>query len=104
MTSVAGVALQAVGPAAIIGIIVAGLGLLQGQFGEQINSMIQLVTTQGPQIMQGLIDSIVSSLPTLMLVGSQMLVGILNAITENLPILMQGGVAILSGLIQGFNH
>ena len=101
MASILGIALRAVGPAAIIGIVIAGFGILQGPFGQQINDMIQMVATQGPQVIQGFVDSILSGLPALMTAGSQMIANILNAITENLPMLIQGGIQILSGLIQG---
>ncbi len=101
LVSVMGVALKAVGPAAIVGLIVAGLGVMQGQFGDQLGGMLEMVTTEGPKIIETLVSGIVSRIPELMAMGSQLLVGILNAITANLPVIFQSGMQILSSLVQG---
>ena len=101
MASVMGVGLKAIGPAAVAGVALAGLGALQGQFGEQINGLLQIAVEQGPQIIQSLVDGIVNSLPAFMEAGSGLLVNLLDAITVNLPVAMQGGLQIISALIQG---
>lgn len=101
LVSVMGVALKAVGPAAILGLVIAGLGVLQGQFGEQIGGILEMVTLEGPRIIETLVNGIVARLPDLMAMGSQLLIGILNAITANLPVILQSGMQILMALVQG---
>lgn len=101
LTPIMGAALKTIGPAAIIGAAIAGLGLLQGQFGDQINGLLQIAVEQGPQIIQSLVDGIVNSLPVFMQAGSELLVNLLDAITANLPVVVQGGIQIISSLVQG---
>lgn len=101
ISSVMGVGLKAIGPAAVAGVALAGLGVLQGQFGEQINGLLQIAVEQGPQIIQSLVDGIVNSLPAFMEAGSGLLANLLDAITVNLPVVMQGGLQIIAALIQG---
>lgn len=101
LTPIMGAALKTIGPAAIIGAALAGLGLLQGQFGDQINGLLQIAVEQGPQIIQSLVDGIVNSLPVFMEAGSGLLVNLLDAITANLPVVVQGGIQIISSLVQG---
>lgn len=101
MASVMGIGLKAIGPAAVAGVALAGLGVLQGQFGEQINGLLQIAVEQGPQIIQSLVDGILNSLPAFMEAGSGLLVNLLDAITVNLPVVLQGGMQIIAALIQG---
>ena len=86
---------------AIIGIVVAGLGLLQGQFGEQINSFLSMVTQKGPEIITNLINGIVSKIPELIAKGGELLQNLLTAIIANLPAIIQGGIQIISSLVIG---
>lgn len=86
---------------AIIGLVVTGLGLLQGQFGEQINSFLQMVTQKGPEIITNLVNGIVSKLPDLIAKGGELLQNLLTAIIANLPSLIQGGIQIISSLVIG---
>lgn len=102
MTSALGtvmkVALAAVGPAAILGLALAGMGLVYGQFGDQIDSIISMVKTRGPDIIGGLVRGITSRIPALAASGARMLSGIMGAITANIPAIFQGGVSIISTL------
>lgn len=59
--------------AGIVGLVVAGLGLLQSQFGEQINSFLQMVTQKGPEIITNLVNGIVSKLPDLLAKGRRII-------------------------------
>ena len=86
---------------AIIGLVVAGLGLLQGQFGEQINSFLSMVTQKGPEIITNLINGIVSKIPDLIAKGGELLQNFLNALIANLPAIIQGGIQIISSLVIG---
>ena len=101
MTTVFSTSLKAVAPGAIIGLLIAGLGILESQFGSSIDSMIQTAIIKGPGIVQGLVDGVVGKIPALMSAGSQMFVGLLNAITANLPTIMSGGAEIITTLILG---
>lgn len=86
---------------AIIGLVVAGLGILQGQFGEQINNFLSMVTQKGPEIITNLVNGIVSKIPDLIAKGSELLQNLLTAIIANLPAIIQGGIQIISSLVIG---
>lgn len=83
------------------GIIVAGLGLLYGAFGDQIDQILMLVQTKGPQIITNLANGIVSALPELIAQGSVMIQHLLEAVTANIPAIVSGGVRIVSTLVSG---
>ena len=85
--------------AGIIGLVVAGLGLLQSQFGEQINSFLTMVTQKGPEIITNLVKGITDKLPDLLAKGGELLQNILTAIIANLPAIIQGGIQIISSLV-----
>lgn len=87
--------------AGIVGLVVAGLGLLQGQFGEQINSFLSMVTEKGPQIITNLVNGIVSKIPELIAQGGELLQNLLTAIIANLPAIISGGIQIISSLVTG---
>lgn len=101
LNTVFGLAMKTVGPAAIVGVALAGMGVLQTQFGTQINEMLKMATQNGPQIIQNLTQGIVSSIPTLISAGTELLVNLLNAITANLPAIMSAGLQIIAALVQG---
>lgn len=92
---------KAFGISAVIGVVVAGLGLLNTQFGEQINNIITTVTTQGPMIITNFVNGILSQLPTLIASGGQLIMSLLNAIIANLPAIISGGMQIVSSLVTG---
>ena len=86
---------------AIIGLVVAGLGLLQSNFGEQINQIANIAIEQGPTIITNLINGIVTKIPDLIAQGSQLLQTLLNVIIANLPSIIQGGIQIIAALVTG---
>lgn len=92
---------KAFGISAIIGVVVAGLGMLQQNFGEQINSILQNVTTNGPQIITNFINGITSKLPELISLGGTLLNNLLQAIIANLPAIISGGIQIIGSLVTG---
>lgn len=87
--------------APVIGLVVGGLGLLNTQFGVQINDILTTVTTQGPQIITNFVNGILSQLPTLIESGGQLVNSFLNAVIANLPALITGGIDIVASLITG---
>lgn len=86
---------------AIIGAVVAGLGLLQGQFGDQIQSILTVVQEKGPEIITNLCNGITSRLPELIAQGALLIQNLLMAITANIPAIVTGGVQIIAGLVMG---
>ncbi|XOV21676.1 phage tail tape measure protein [Lacticaseibacillus paracasei] len=102
MTAIAGVmkmGLSVIGPAAIIATLIAGLGLVNNQFGTQIQAMLQTATTQGPQVITHFVTGIVSAIPQLIASGEALITSLLNAITANLPAIITGGVQIIKTLV-----
>lgn len=101
LMSVVGIALKALAPGLLLGAVLVGLGVVQGAFGDQINAFLELATTKGPEIIQSLINGIVSKLPEWMELGTQLLVDFMMAIDANLPAIFEGGIKIMHGLIDG---
>jgi tape measure domain-containing protein len=104
LTKVFAFAMKAVGPAAILGLAVVGLGLVNGQFGNQIDQMIKLVTTKGPEIIKKLTDGVISNIPYLARNGATLISKFAGAISKMLPVVVNAGLTIIKGLIEGFNQ
>lgn len=102
LLSFSGVFLSILGPAAIGGALLAGLGVAQTLFGDQLDTMFQTAQTKGPNIIIGLTNGITSKLPLLIENGTKLLNNFLETLTANAPALIQGGVLILFTLISGF--
>lgn len=79
-------------------IIVAGMGLIYSQFGTQIDQLLLLAQTKGPEVITNFANGITAALPGLVAQGATLIMGILNAITANLPALITAGVSIISTL------
>lgn len=101
MQTFAGVAMKALFPAAIFGVFLVGLGVLQRQFGDQIAQMVQVAVTQGPTIITNLVNGIVSQIPQLINQGVQLIQQFTQVIVANAPSVFQGAVALISALVQG---
>lgn len=101
MATIMQVALAAVGPAAILGLVVAGLGLVNNQFGKQIDEMLNTVTTKGPEIITNLVNGIASQLPQLMASGTELISKFASAISTMIPVLINAGMQIVGTLVQG---
>lgn len=76
-------------------IIVAGMGLIYSQFGTQIDQLLLLAQTKGPEVITNFANGITAALPGLVAQGATLIMGILNAITVNLPALITAGVSII---------
>lgn len=87
--------------AAGIAVLVAGMGLLQENFGTQINSLLTQAAEKGPQLINNFCSGIVSALPNLMTQGANLITTLLNTITALLPSIITGGVSIVSALVSG---
>lgn len=101
LLSFAGVIISILGPAAIGGALLAGLGVVQSQFGTQLDSFFQMAQTKGPTIITGLIQGINSKLPELIAQGTTLLNNFLQTITANLPAIIQGGALLIFNLVTG---
>ncbi|WP_207694532.1 hypothetical protein DOK67_0000303 [Enterococcus sp. DIV0212c] len=101
LTSVFGFALKALGPAAILGVALVGLGLVNNKFGGQLQEMITTAIEKGPEIITGFVDGIISKLPALIASGTQLVAGLAEAISVNLPVIMQSAVDLIGALVQG---
>ena len=99
--SVMSVALAAIGPAAILGLVVAGLGIINNQFGTQIDQLLNTVTTKGPQIIQNLVSGIASQIPALIASGADLIAKFASAFATMFPVLVQAGVDLIGSLVQG---
>ena len=87
--------------AAGIGVLVAGMGLLQENFGGQINSLLTTAKTKGPELIFDFCNGIALALPNLMTQGSKLIITLLNTITALLPSIISGGMSIVSALVSG---
>lgn len=84
---------------AVAAVVVAGLGLIYSQFGTQIDQLLLLAQTKGPEIISNLGNGITAALPGLMEQGATLVLGLMNAITANLPALISTGASIIATLV-----
>ena len=101
IASVMGVALASIGPAAILGLVLAGLGLINQQFGKQIDQLITLVTTKGPMIIQNLVNGITSQLPSLIASGADLVAKLAQGFATMFPVIVNAGIQLIGSLVQG---
>lgn len=104
ITSVVGIALKMIAPAAIIGVVLAGLGVAMTQFGDEINGFIGDMATKGPEVITNFADGIISQLPSLIALGAEMVTNLLNAIAANIPTILSKGTELITTLIQGVSN
>lgn len=103
LTKVFAIAMKSVGPAAILGLVVAGLGIVNNQFGSQIDQMIATVVTQAPKVISNFVKGITSQIPMLACSGAQLLVHLSVGIAKTLPLVVNAGMKILNSIIQGIS-
>lgn len=103
LTKVFALAMKSVGPAAILGLVVAGLGIVNNQFGSQIDQMIATVVTQAPKVISNFVKGITSQTPMLASSGAQLLVHLTVGISKTLPLVVNAGMQILNSIIQGIS-
>ena len=81
---------------AVAAVVVAGLGLVYSQFGTQIDQILLLAQTKGPEIISNFGAGITAALPGLISSGATLILGLMNAITANLPSLISVGASIIA--------
>lgn len=101
IASVMGIALASIGPAAILGLVLAGLGLINQQFGKQIDQLITTVTTKGPLIIQNLVNSITGQLPSLIASGADLVAKLAQGFATMFPVIVDAGIQLIGSLVQG---
>ena len=84
---------------AVAAVVVAGLGLVYSQFGTQIDQILLLAQTKGPEIISNFGAGITAALPGLISSGATLILGLMNAITANLPPLISVGASIIATLV-----
>ena len=84
---------------AVAAVVVAGLGLVYSQFGTQIDQILLLAQTKGPEIISNFGAGITAALPGLISSGATLILGVMNAITANLPSLISVGASIIATLV-----
>ena len=84
---------------AVAAVVVAGLGLVYSQFGAQIDQILLMVQTKGPEIISNFGAGITAALPGLISSGATLILGLMNAITANLPSLISVGASIIATLV-----
>lgn len=101
LQKVASLAMKLVGPFAIVGLLLAGLGLAQSQFGEQLDKFLIIAIEKAPGIISGFVDMITAEIPRLIPLGIDLLMNLLDVILANVPVLIDGAVSIIVTLAQG---
>ena len=104
ISSVMSVALAAIGPAAILGLVVAGLGIINNQFGTQIDQLLNTVTTKGPKIIHNLVQGITNALPSLIASGADLIAKFASAFETMFPVIVNAGVSLIVSLVQGIGQ
>ena len=104
MSKVFAIAMKSVGPAAILGLVVAGLGIVNNQFGSQIDQMIATVVTQAPKVISNFVKGITSQMPMLASLGVQLLVHLSVGISKTLPLVVNAGMKILNSIVKGISN
>lgn len=115
MTSGIGRVLQALGmvvktslsllaPAAIIGIILVGLGLAYQQFGTQIDAFLNMAKEKGPEIITNFANGILSKLPDLLNSGVQLVNKLVEVLVAVFPSILQAGVDLIVTLASGITQ
>ena len=83
----------------VAAVVVAGLGLVYNQFGEQIDQILLMAQTKGPEVITNFADGITAALPGLIESGAALITKLLETITANLPALISAGISIVATLV-----
>lgn len=88
--------------ATIGGAIIAGLGLLEKNFGDEIDKWIETAEKKAPELVKKFADSVENNLPEILEAGEKLLEELLNLINDNAPTIINSVISILFQLIQSF--
>lgn len=102
--SLANIGMQALFPAAVIGIALAGLGILYSKFGTQIDKLLEVAKTKGPEIITNLGNGIANKIPDLVNQGATLINHFAQALAVNLPAILTAGTNIVIALVQSVGN
>lgn len=102
--SLANIGMQALFPAAVIGIALAGLGLLYSKFGTQIDKLLEVAKTKGPEIITNLGNGIANKIPDFVNQGATLINHFAQALAANLPAILTAGTNIVIALVQSVGN
>lgn len=101
MTTVMGMALKILAPGVLVAAVLVGLGLLYNTFQDQIDNVIALVQTKGPEVITNFVTGITSKIPDLVAKGAELVGKLLDTFTILLPSIINGGVEMIAALAGG---
>ena len=101
LTNISTLAMKLVGPAAIIGLLLTGLGVAQDQFGKQLDTFLSIAVEKGPTLIQGFVDMVTAEIPRLIPLGISLLMTLLDVVLANVPVLIDGAISIIVTLAEG---
>lgn len=84
-----------------ISIVIEGLSQLVVKLAESLVAQLPTLLTTGQNMLQTLIDGVVSMIPSLMPVVIQVINNLSNFIIQNLPTIINAGIDILLSLVKG---
>ena len=102
--SLANIAMQGLFPAAVIGVALVGLGLLYSKFGTQIDKLLEVAKTKGPEIITNLGNGIANKIPDLVNQGATLINHFAQALAANLPAILTAGTNIVIALVQSVGN
>lgn len=100
----ANLGLKALFPAAIIGAALVGLGALYTGFEDEINKVLEVAKTKGPEIIQNLGDGIVARIPEFASKGAELVSRLADTISANIPTILTVGANIVIALVESVGN
>lgn len=104
LKTIVGIGLKMIAPAALIGVLLLGLGVAQQKMGLQLDNVIANITLKGPQLIQNFTNGLLTKIPSLITTGTTLLMNLINALTANAPSLITAAVAIITSLVNGVTN
>lgn len=101
---VANLALKALFPASIIGTVLVGLGALYTGFEGEINKVLEVAKTKGPEIIQTLGEGLVSKIPEFASKGAELVSRLAETISANIPTILTVGANIVIALVESVGN
>lgn len=88
--------------ATIGGAIIAGLGILEKNFGGEIDKWILIAKEKAPELVQKFADGVKDNLPTILAFGEYLIYQLLDLINQNAPSIINSIISIITQLITTF--
>lgn len=104
MVKLANLGLKSLFPAAIIGTVLVGLGALYTGFEDEINKVLEVAKTKGPEIIQNLGNGIVEKIPEFASKGAELVSRLAETISANIPMILTVGANIVIALVESVGN